>query len=558
MFRQDKHIRGRKRIPYLVARRIAAEQLQAGDVGIQWGGVTLPSKAKYKGFFVMGEQGSGKTLSFYLLLHEAFKKGDAQKTRAVVYDYKMNIAPFLTGKLGISEDRIKIMNPYDTRACGWDMQADIGDWDVALEVAYNFVPEQDNEGSGRFFTEAARLCFHGVIMYFVYRTREREKENATRKSEGKPELEPIRWTFRDVLEGLRRESRMRQMFERYPSLEESLDYLNRSNNEVLAAIRTYTTKFRSIAARWQGKELISLRKWYEEDDGKILILGYDADRAFPLSILNRLLLQRIPKTVQGSIKAERPDVWILLDEFHSLGYIPEFSQYAATLRDYRGTLGVATQGIKQIEKHFKEEADTIAEELSSRAFLRCSKSSADFASLFIQDAEKNVRGRGISFGAGQNITYSNNDSPQSQRVVTPSELSTLPMMYTRDDFGGFYLTSFLDDVYYHKITRRDLEHVWVEGGIKQDYRRETDPDAAELSPWSKEDFEKFNLDSDERGVQNGAETNKSEGREQEAEQQPGTFAMLMNKAAKPISKESVLSNEKTIESLAKRGIVINE
>ena len=102
---KDKHKRGRRRIPYLVARSKAKSLLRNGDQGFQWGGVTLPTKAKSKGFFFMGEMGSGKTLSLYLLMSEAFRNNP--KAKGVIHDVKMNITPFLY-HIGIAPERINV------------------------------------------------------------------------------------------------------------------------------------------------------------------------------------------------------------------------------------------------------------------------------------------------------------------------------------------------------------------------------------------------------------------------------------------------------------------
>ena len=164
MSQQKDHERGRRRIDYAEAKRLAAQRKKPDDPGFEWGGLTLPSSAKNENFLYLGGMGSGKTVAMFALMEQMLRN---QKTRAVIHDFKMNIYPFLL-KLGIDKSRIKMMNPYDLRSIGWDIQKDMTDKDVATDIAYAFVPPNPKAGSGKFFDDAAREVVKAAYLYFFY------------------------------------------------------------------------------------------------------------------------------------------------------------------------------------------------------------------------------------------------------------------------------------------------------------------------------------------------------------------------------------------------------
>lgn len=492
MGNKNKHIRGRQRIPYLVARSRAKRLLRNQDQGFGWGGITLPTRAKSKGFFFLGEMGSGKTLSLYLLMYEVF--GNNPKTKGVIHDVKMNIAPFLE-HIGVAPARIKILNPYDVRSVGWDIQKDCVDSGTAFDIAASLVPNVDPKAE--YFDSGARVLICYVMRFFIYESRQRKKENEQRKAEGLKAKPEYRWTFRDVIEALRNTEDMRVMFHRHSQLSDGLDYIDNENADITRTVKNPILLLQEIAALWdaaerEGRQPISFREWRDQGEGQILILGFDEQRATGLSAINRVLVHRGMKAVLGNVGAEAA---FILDEIHAMGRIPEFERFVPLVREYKVTVAAATQNIQQLRKIYTPElADVILQDLASKVFLKCSGESAKLASQYIDEAEMVIESESETISYQQGRTDGTQEKDGMKRLVITTEFSKLPMFEEKDELHAFYLTSFLGDVYYHKLTRRDLAHIWMEGGNRRDYRQIAEEDERkELRPWGDDDRKRLGL-----------------------------------------------------------------
>lgn len=492
--KQRYHERGREKIDYLLAKRMAAKQLPAGDAGIKWGGITLPSSYKNKNFLFLGGMGSGKTVAMFALMEQVLR--DNTKARAVVHDYKMNITPFLI-KMGIDEKRIKIMNPFDVRGCGWDIQKDIKNSIIARELAYVIVPVNPDAKSGKFFDDAARQLVQAGLLYFFYLSLERDEENERRRAKGETELQPIRWTLRDVLNLLRSKEDMLYAFDKYAETRGVIKHLERANNEVETTLISHIENFSPIAALWDGKELVSLNDWIEgEGDGMILVLGFDENVAEMLKAINRLMLNQLLSLVANQKKAEKSESWFFLDEFARIGRIKDFESYVTVVREAMGCMVIATQNIAQLRDrgigYGPETTNTILQEFKNMWLGKCSGANAEWASEMIGDAEVYEKGES-EHQQGFFESYGMNFSKKTKRVVMKEEFGSFQDASFQNGSEAFHLTPLIGNaVYYHRLLPKDLPPVVAETPI-QDYRRDTRPRAGDLRPMTQEERKTFAL-----------------------------------------------------------------
>ena len=508
MSQQKDHERGRRRIDYAEAKRLAAQRKKPDDPGFEWGGLTLPSSAKNENFLYLGGMGSGKTVAMFALMEQMLRN---QKTRAVIHDFKMNIYPFLL-KLGIDKSRIKMMNPYDLRSIGWDIQKDMTDKDVATDIAYAFVPPNPKAGSGKFFDDAAREVVKAAFLYFFYLSLEREEKNEERGGQGKEELPPIRWTLRDVLNLLRADKEvMKAAFGQFDETRQVTEYLDRPNNEVITTMLNHTRQFESIAARWDGKELQSLKDLRDSEEGKIVILGFDGERGETLQALNRLMLNRMIELVTTQTNPHPPETWFFLDEFGQIGRIPKFASRIATLREYNGCVVVATQSIGQIqddEKGYGEKAASIiTQELKNKWFGKCSEENSEWASLAIGDAEVYEESEGEQLQAGK-LSTSTQRGRKTKRLVMPTELSSLHKASKEGGSEAFHITELISEaVYFHRLLPKHLPQVVTEPPIR-DYQRDERRRAGDLRPMTHEERERFRLTMEQVSEQEQSRENR--------------------------------------------------
>jgi hypothetical protein len=459
--REGTHIRGRK----LIRAREADILKASDDPGFQWNGLRLPSNAKHEGFLYLGQTGSGKTICLSLLAHDVLTSNS--KAKAVIHDFKMNFLPLLRA-FGIPEDRVKILNPYDRRCLAWDIQADCPDWDAALEIAHGFIPELPNEGSSTFFRTGARFLLAGVMRYFLLETLERGAKG-----------EKFRWTLHDVIECAKDKQIMREMFEKYPNLKTNLAYLDRQNDDILATLFQPLDELGSIPNLWAGKvnapeKMISFYRWANGDVGEILVLGSDPNRDASLSVINRIMLNRMMKATISRRDERKAETWFFLDEFHALGRIASFEKFVSVCRDFKGGVAVATQDIAQLDALYGEHhRATIMTNLVTKTFLKCSGEAAEWASKQLGSREVRVEGQNESI-SGAGYQSGSNYTDQMKPLVIATEFDELPMFSKFQTMIKCYGTTAYSPDALVFLLASELAPVIRHGRMATEYELETD------------------------------------------------------------------------------------
>lgn len=470
----ENHIRGRRLIKHAEARARGRALLGPGDKGIQWGGITLPSRAKSRGFFYMGAQGSGKGVSLQLLMHQAFV-GD-QSACGVIHDYKMELHRFLRWA-GVNEDEIKILNPFDRRCVGWDIQKDCIDKSTAAEIAVGVVPPNPKESSP-FFRNGATFVFRDVLRFFMY---EAEEDTS------------LRWGLHHVLAALQDKEVLIAMFKKYPRLSKSIRYVDRPNDDILATLYTHTDLLEPIAALWRDKELISFREWRAQEKRQILILGNDTKREDTVQKLNAILAQQAIKAVLDNSEEVTRDTWFILDEFHAMNRIHNFERFVNTIRSYRGNLCIATQDINQLfETYGRENTNSIIQGCANKAFLLCEGDAADWARKIIGEEQQIKESENTSFDGGR-LVKGKGRVADYDRVVMAEQIDKLVGCTPERGLDAFYLSSFITDVYHHRMPFEAFKHVWPDPQIRPDYMVETNSRKQELDPLSPEELKAFGI-----------------------------------------------------------------
>jgi hypothetical protein len=500
MLKNEPHIRGRRRIKHAEARARGRALLRQGEKGFKVGGIDLPSKAPNQGTFCMGAQGSGKSVTLQLLMDQGLSEDQA--ACGLVHDYKMELHAFLRWK-GVKEDEIKILNPFDRRCVGWDIQKDCIDKSTAAEIAIGFVPPNLKEASP-FFRNGATFVFRDVLRFFMY---EAEAEAKAGRS--------LKWGLHHVLAALQDKEVLIAMFKKYPRLSKSIRYVDRPNDDILATLYTHTDLIEPIAGLWRGKELISFREWRRQEKRWILVLGNDTQREDTVQRLNAVLTQQAIKAIlDNSVKVTR-DTWLFLDEFHAIHRIHNFERFVNTIRSYRGNLCLATQDINQLfEIYGRENTNSIIQGCANKIFLQCSGDAAKWAETLIGEEEKMKESESLSYDGGQ-LRKTKGKVANFDRVVMKEEIENLTGCSKDRGLDGFYISSFTTDVYHHRMPFEGFEHVWPTPQIQPDFVVETIGSKQEIDPLTPTELDAFGLtqllkkDQLENQVQVEAETPKA-------------------------------------------------
>ncbi len=478
---KEKHVAGKALLyPSEAVQQARKALAQLGEPGFElWHQLRIPNEHKSKGIFIMGEQGSGKTVYLLYLIEKALRDPHA---KAVIHDFKMDIYPFLLQHLKIPESQVKLLHPYDKRASGWNIQADIEDEDTAEEVAGAFIEKGDPKNV--FFPKSARNIIKAILTYYLYRSEENSE---------------YRWGLIHVVEALRKRDRILEMIEAYPVLEYAKDALQ--NDDVRATIFADFGKIETVATMWNqpDKELVSLRAWRRKEGREVLVLGTDVMREATCKTLNRALWAMLSKQVLDQSAPKLGDMWFFLDEFHAMGRLEGLETFVSTARSRKGNIVLAGQDINQLlkpEMYHKEGTNIIMQGCSTKIFFRCSGDASRWASnqignewLLKQSKDRRVSGGDVSTGTGE--------KEQQQAVVKPEDIQCLQMCSAQRPVLDAVISTFLNDPIHYQMPFRAFANVWATPKIEEDYQPEDRRELMRPQAMNKEQLIALGLEKEE-------------------------------------------------------------
>ena len=136
--------------------------------GIYFGGLILPFSEAHTHFRITGAAGSGKTNLLRLMMQSVLPKINSEGlSRALIYDPKSEFLPLIAG-MGVNQNSIRVLNPFDDRAYAWDLAKDLTRDRDANELANILIPEKPNsQGNTEFFDQASRRILSSITRFFI-------------------------------------------------------------------------------------------------------------------------------------------------------------------------------------------------------------------------------------------------------------------------------------------------------------------------------------------------------------------------------------------------------
>lgn len=475
LMKPNKHIRGKRKLSY----GAAVEQLEAlcrrnDDEGLLgWGGVKLTRHAKYGNFLFQGGMGTGKTISLYPLMYEAFKD---PKARALLHDFKMVFPSFLE-HIGIPKERIKILNPFDRNAYGWDIQAACKNALAADAIGESLAACDKDEDN--FFDGSAQILISMVAQFFML--------------EGKGKTD-YKWNLRDVILAAMSRETMREMFGKYEELEDGLRFVEKPNADVERTITRHIAPLKPIAALWQGRNTYDFRNWTNTND--ILVIGYDARFPKQSGKINSLFLRLAMQSILSQqIGPTLSDSYFFLEEFPRIFAAGNFDAFMSTAREYRGSVTTVIQSVTQVREIYRDKTDNILQGFANKAFFQCSGKAAAWASECCGKAEVFEQSEGDQLNAGGGYGTSTSRAPKDKTLVTPDEFEQLPLLRHDKRIHGYFITSDLNNnPYYHRFSQSDLAHIWKEDGYPAQFDQvPDDDDSIVLKKWEEDERVRLGL-----------------------------------------------------------------
>ncbi len=193
------YISGRKLLTPAQAKRNAAKitgqpqpKKPKPDDGLLFGGIRIPYQYATDHFLAVGTTGSGKTITFRLLLQgiDRYMRDNAG-THLVIYDSKGTYIPYLAN---FAKPVLPIidLNPFREGAFAWDISLCAQDSVEILDLVTILIPDRRDSGDAKFFIDAPRNLMQGIIRAFRARV-----GNS--------------WTFRDLILAMLSEDACREL-----------------------------------------------------------------------------------------------------------------------------------------------------------------------------------------------------------------------------------------------------------------------------------------------------------------------------------------------------------
>jgi type IV secretory pathway TraG/TraD family ATPase VirD4 len=282
---------------------------------------------------------------------------------------------------------------------------------------------------------------------------------------------PGGWTFKDLVDALQTEDDIRRALESCPHTESyvatylSASSVNREDRQargIVATVATHIAVYEPVAALWEktideGKRTgqrrcISMKEWSEQS--LILLLGtYDA-RSATLSRINQVLFNLAARYVlsQPQDPQDMRRSLFVIDEVRRIERLDKLSDLLTNGRKRGAAVILGFQDIEGLRHAYQPQiAHEVIGECGNVAFFRLSDETARWAESFIGQSERITRshtdnGRGLSTSEGI----------QARPLVMASELSSLPKAGPLHGVQGYYLSQYVDGVYFHPMDWKEV------------------------------------------------------------------------------------------------------
>jgi type IV secretory pathway TraG/TraD family ATPase VirD4 len=412
-------------------------------------GYALPYEMASENFLLVGRPGSGKTTLLDILLESVIKDqiGNGQDHRAVIHDHKGESIQLLYG-MGCTFENglLKTLNPFDSRAVGWDIAKDIDNPPFARSFADVMIPINDND-SNPFWANTARNLLAGIVRSFI-------------------KMFPQQWSLRDLVH-----------VALYSPLDELCDVLGwEPRNRGLVArlkgkagetiegalwtLQTEMEKYVEIAALWyNAKEQISIREFLASD--YVILLGSYHRCEEAMTTVNQLFLSRLIDEVIPAGGGCRVDtlnnrrLWLMLDEGAKVGELKKLPMLLDLGRQMGVSVAFAIHNLQQLQEVYGDNSKALLSQFGNIAILRLGDSeTAEWASDLFGNQEVFEERVSFTRSTGSQTFVKESHGPwgnessgssietnvRELKVVLPEEFLSLPRVSSDSGVRGFLRT----------------------------------------------------------------------------------------------------------------------
>lgn len=361
------------------------------DQSFELANVNIPRGAEPYHFFVVGSTGSGKSVAITRVLDHLEARGDI----ALVVDSGGEFCSRY-----YREGRDYILNPFDDRCTPWSPTAEMsGPWD-AEALAKSMVP--DGTGDSKEWNGYAQTFVTSVLRKLVERNK---------------------LSIKDLLYYVQAAplDELAELLVGTPAAAQLV------SDRTFGSIRTIASNYLATYAYLTDSDSpFSVAKFIRAERPGMLFLTYRDDQLDSLRNLISCALDVAARTILALPANRDRRVWLIIDEFASIGKVQSIEAVATKARKMGGCLLLGLQSVSQLKDRYGDNgAQTILSCLSSWLVLRCSDAdTAEYISKYIGESEisRMTRGESSSESGGSD---SLNEQIQTQRAVMPVELQRL-------------------------------------------------------------------------------------------------------------------------------------
>lgn len=369
------------------------------------GGVTIPRSTEPYHIFVVGSTGSGKSVALTGLLDHIQARGDI----ALVVDSGGEYASRY-----YDPSRDFILNPFDDRCVSWSPTAEMaGPWD-AEALAKSMIP--DGVGENKEWNGYAQVLVTSVLRKLVQQKRLSIAELLSYTQDA---------SMAELDEFLRGTPAHAQLV----------------SEKMFGSIRTIVTRYLSTYAYLTDHaKPFSIANFIKAGKPGTLFLTYKDAQMDSLQNMIACALDVAARTILDLEPNSSRRIWLVIDEFASIGKVQSIEAVATKARKVGGCLVVGLQAVSQLKDRYGEHgAQTILSCLSSWLVLRCADAdTAEYISKYIGDTELSRMTRSESDSDTGGGSAGMNEQIQTQRAVMPVELQRLANLHGFFKLAGDY------------------------------------------------------------------------------------------------------------------------
>ncbi len=317
---EAKHLRGAVIISAAELKKQMSKAREKTHLKI--GEVDYPISAEVKHSFVIGRPGSGKTVC----LSEIIEK--LRNEKCIIYDFK---GDFVSRFYRHEEDIL--FNPLDSRSVNWNIFSDIENKLDVEAIANSLVPQSQTTDTEKFFAEAARSVFAGILENCI------ANEKKTHEEVWKLVSSPI-GSVAGILHSIG-----------HPGY----TYIQDAGGKQSVGVQSTLMQFAACFRYMQQDVDFSFRRWLQQDGkGCLFVTNYSDMRDILRPILS-LVIDLLSRKLLAMPDDLDRRVYFFLDEFGTLQRLSSIVQLLTLSRSKGGSVWIGIQDIGQIDQLYRKE-----------------------------------------------------------------------------------------------------------------------------------------------------------------------------------------------------------